>query len=67
MIALLAKLPKRLFIDENKLYEILNSDLTLPSEVSDMKKDGITTENTIKELMKKIFDTSQLTDPEKKL
>ncbi len=65
MIALLAKLSERCSLSEANIYELLNDNLSLPSEEINITKDNIPTENSISGILKKIFDISQLTVEEK--
>lgn len=67
MITLLAKLPERCFLSENEIYARLNDGLNIPKENIHVKKDGIYFETTVKEIIKKLFDISLLSDDEKSI
>lgn len=65
MIVLLAKLPSRCFLDEGEILEKLKSGLSLPTEDIAVTKDDTTIETTISEIIKKLFDISQLDEYQK--
>lgn len=67
MITLLAKLPERCSLNEASIYELLNDNLSLPSEEINITKDGVTIESSINIILEKIFNISQLTDSEKSI
>lgn len=67
MISLLAKLSERCSLSEASIYELLNDNLSLPSEEINITKDTIPIENSINGILKKIFDISQLTTDEKSI
>ncbi len=67
MITLLAELSVRCFLSEASIYELLKDNLNLPSEEINITKDNIPIENPINEILKKVFDISQLTDNEKSI
>lgn len=67
MVEILAKLAERCFLTEEKIYEIMNNNLKLPSEKIFISKDNTEIEITEKEMLKKLFDISQLTDTEKSI
>lgn len=65
MIVLLAKLPGRCFLDEGEILEKLKSGLSLPTEDIAVTKDDTIIETTISEIIKKLFDISQLDECQK--
>ena len=65
MIVLLAKLPSRCFLDEGEILEMLKSGLSLPPENIAVSKDDTVIEATISEIIKKLFDISQLEECQK--
>lgn len=65
MITLLAKLPERCSLSEDRIYKLLSDNLSLPSEAINILKDGVSIENSINIILKKVFDISQLSDIEK--
>lgn len=67
MISLLAKLSERCSLSEASIYELLNDNLSLPSEEINITKDTMPIENSINGILKKIFDISQLTTDEKSI
>lgn len=65
IIVLLAKLPGRCFLDESQILEMLESGLSLPPEDIAVSKDDTVIEATISEIIKKLFDISQLDECQK--
>ena len=65
MIVLLAKLPSRCFLNESEILEMLKSGLSLPPEDIAVTKDDTVIETTISEIIKKLFDISQLEECQK--
>lgn len=65
MIEILAKLPRRLFVDEYTIYDRLSNSLRIPLEGIGIKKDGEIIEIPLEGLVKVLFDSSNLTDSEK--
>ncbi len=67
MITLLAKLPERCSLTEDRIYELISDNLSLPSESVHITKDGVLIENAINVILERIFDISQLSDIEKSI
>lgn len=67
MITLLAKLSLESCISETELLSQLSSGLKLPEDTITLSKDKNDFENTIDELLKRIFDISHLTTMEKSI
>lgn len=65
IILLLAKLPGRCFLDESQILEMLESGLSLPPDDIAVSKDDTVIEATISEIIKKLFDISQLDECQK--
>ena len=65
IIVLLAKLPGRCFLDESQILEMLESGLSLPPEDIALSKDDTVIESAISEIIKKLFDISQLDECQK--
>lgn len=65
MITLLAKLPGRSFLSESEIYELLDDGLNIPLETVNITKDGAEIEDSVKGIIKKIFNIAQLTEVEK--
>lgn len=67
MITLLAKLPERIFLNEDEIYGLMSKGLNLPSETVGITKDGVCMEDTVKRILKKIFAVAHLTNDEKSI
>lgn len=67
MITLLAKLPTRSMMNEQEIFEALETGFSLLSEDVTMVKDDTTIEANIGRIVKKVFDISHLTESERLL
>ena len=67
MITLLAKLPNSIFADEQEIYNRFETILNYPENRIIVTKDREDIEENIMEIIKRIFDISQLTDEEKSI
>ena len=65
MVELIAKLPTRSGLNEYKIYEHLQDGLDISPMTVGIKKDGKCFENTVKDLVKKLFPISKFDDAEK--
>lgn len=65
MVVLLAKLPRRCFLDEGTILKLMKAGLPLPTEHVGMEQDGSFVEDTIYGIVKALFNISKLSEQEK--